>query len=148
MKICKTITEDLIRVDLPGETKREVLEALVDLAARGGGISDRHAALEALLEREARMSTGIQNGIAIPHGKSTAVKELVACLGVARLGIDFDSLDGLPCRIFVMTLSPVDRVGPHIQFLAGISRILKDPLKRDGILRAETPAEVLKILQG
>ncbi len=148
MKIWKTITEDLITVDLPGETKHEVLEALVDLAVKSGGISDRKVALEALLEREARMSTGIQNGIAIPHGKSSAVKELVACLGVARRGIDFDSLDGLPSRIFVMTLSPVDKVGPHIQFLAGISGILRDSRKRDGILRAETPGEVLKILQG
>jgi len=92
------------------------------------------------------MSTGMKHGIAIPHGKCSATSDLVACIGISDNPVDFDSLDHQPCRIFIMTLSPVEKTGPHLQFLAEISLLFKSADKREEILKAKTPEEVLKIL--
>jgi PTS system nitrogen regulatory IIA component len=92
------------------------------------------------------MSTGMKHGIAIPHGKCSATDNLVACIGISDTPVDFDSLDKLPCRIFIMTLSPVEKTGPHLQFLAEISLLFKSSEKRDEILKAKTPEEILEVL--
>lgn len=144
--IGNVLTSDLVRLEVPGETKQQVIESLLDILMETGKVEDRRTALSALLEREEKMSTGIENGIAIPHGKTTAVKELVACVGLKKEGIDFDSLDGKPSKIFIMTLSPKDKSGPHIQFLAEISSLLKDEKGRNEILAAKTPREVLDVI--
>ena len=133
-------------MDLPGRSKEEVIEALLDVAMTTGKVKNREAALADVLERENKMSTGIQAGIAIPHGKTDAVDELIACIGIKREGIDFESLDGHPSRIFVMTLSPSNRVGPHVQFLAEISRLLRQKEVRDQILSAESEETLLNLL--
>jgi mannitol/fructose-specific phosphotransferase system IIA component (Ntr-type) len=148
MNIRKALTASTVTVNLPGTTKSEVIEALVDLACKSGKVKDRAAALEAVLAREARMSTGLEHGVAIPHGKTTAVDELVACVGITPVEIDFAALDGNPCRIFVMTLSSVHRTGPHIQFLSEISRLLKSSAIRDKLLAARDNQTVLSLLQG
>ena len=132
-----------IALDLPGETKDQIIAAMVDLAMTTGRVADRQEALHAVLEREAKMSTGMQYGVAIPHGKSDAVQELVACIGLKPEGVDFQSLDGNPSRIFVMTISPLSSTGPHVQFLAEISKVLKDAENRERILASQTPEELL-----
>jgi PTS system nitrogen regulatory IIA component len=91
------------------------------------------------------MSTGIQHGVAIPHVKTKAVKNLVACIGLKPEGVDFNSLDGEPSNIFIMTLSPTDRVGPHVQFLAEISKVITTADSRTKLLKAKTPQEVLSV---
>ena len=116
------------------------------MAARSGKISDVAAARKAVLERERRMSTGMKHGIAIPHGKTEAVKDLVACIGISQEAIDFDALDREPCRIFIMTLSPADKTGPHLQFLAEVACLFRSEDKRAAILAAKTPEDVLKVL--
>jgi PTS system nitrogen regulatory IIA component len=109
-------------------------------------IEDYEAAFRAIMEREEKMSTGMKHGIAIPHGKSSTVKDLVACIGVSENPVDFDSLDHQPCRIFIMTLSPVEKTGPHLQFLAEVSLLFKNGEKRKEMVEASTPEEILKIL--
>ena len=146
MNLRKVLSKSDITVNLPGQTKAEVIEALMDILMASGKVRDRDLAMAAILEREKKMSTGIQNGVAIPHGKTDAVDELVACLGIKREGIDFDALDGERSRIFIMTLSPVNRSGPHVQFLAEISQLLTDSAKRDRLLTARTQDDVLDIL--
>jgi fructose-specific phosphotransferase system IIA component len=146
MNIKKLLTEDLIELKLSGDTKEEVIEAMVDLAMKSGKIKDRQAALEAVLEREKKMSTGIQAGVAIPHGKSETVDEMVACIGLKPEGIDFAALDGQPSKIFIMTISPVNRTGPHVQFLAEISKILQSEENRQAILAVKSPAELISLL--
>jgi PTS system nitrogen regulatory IIA component len=108
-------------------------------------VTDRDAVLSALMDRERKMSTGIQHGVAIPHGKTSAVKNLVACIGIKKDGVDFASLDGEPSRIFIMTLSPLDRVGPHVQFLAEVSMVIKTEEARERLLNAKTAQEVLAV---
>ncbi len=107
MDVKRILTPAQIALDLPGETKDQIIAAMVDLAMTTGKVADRQAAMQAVLEREAKMSTGMHLGVAIPHGKSDAVQELVACIGLKPDGVDFQSLDGKPSRIFVMTISPL-----------------------------------------
>ena len=148
MNLKKPLTVETIRLDLKGATKEAVLAEMVDLLVASGHIRDRDAVLKAVLEREKRMSTGMQNGIAIPHGKTDSVDCLVAALGIKRGGVDFGALDGQPSNIFVMTVSPDSRTGPHIQFLAEISRPLNDASVRAKLLAATSPDEVLHLLIG
>ena len=95
---------------------------------------------------EYRVHLSSPYGIAIPHAKCDIVEGLVAALGIKKGGVDFDSLDGKPSEIFVMTLSPTKRAGPHVQFLAEISRLLNDGSVREQIINATTKEEVVSIL--
>jgi len=131
---------------MKGTTKEEIINELLDILVAAKKISDRSAALAAIMDREQKMSTGMKHGIAIPHGKSPTINDLVACIGVSDGAVEFDALDHEPCNIFIMTLSPVEKTGPHLQFLAEISLLFKSAEKRQEILSASTPEEVLKIL--
>jgi PTS system nitrogen regulatory IIA component len=146
MNLKTVLTPETIELNLKGSTKKEIINELLDVLVRAGKIQDREAALNAVMEREDKMSTGMKHGIAIPHGKCGASGDLVACVGVSEKPVDFDSLDHQPCRIFIMTLSPVEKTGPHLQFLAEISLLFKSPQKRDEILKAQTSEEVQRIL--
>jgi PTS system nitrogen regulatory IIA component len=146
MDLKSILSRDTVALNLKGRTKDELIEELLQVAMRSGKISDIAAARKAVFERERRMSTGMKHGIAIPHGKTEAVKELVACIGVSEQAVDFDALDREPCRIFIMTLSPADKTGPHLQFLAEVSLLFRSAEKRAAILAAKTPEEVLKVL--
>ena len=148
MSLKKPLTAETICLNLQGTTKDEVLAEMVDLLMASGHIRDRDAVLRAITERERRMSTGMQNGIAIPHGKTDSVDCLIAALGIKRGGVDFGALDGQPSTIFVMTVSPDSRTGPHIQFLAEISRPLNDAAVRAKLLSATSRDEVLRLLIG
>lgn len=148
MSLKKPLSVETISLDLKGATKEEILSEMVDLLVASGHIRDRAAVLQAVNEREKRMSTGMQNGIAIPHGKTDSVDCLVAALGIKRGGVDFGALDGQPSNIFVMTVSPDSRTGPHIQFLAEISRPLNDAAVRTRLLTATTREDVLHLLLG
>jgi len=146
MNLKSVITKDSIDLHLKGTTKKEIINEMLDLLYRTGKIRDREAALNAVIDREEKMSTGMKHGIAIPHGKTATTENLAACIGISDNPVDFDSLDKLPCRIFIMTLSPVEKTGPHLQFLAEVSLLFKSSEKRDQILKAKKPEEVLEIL--
>ena len=146
MKLKLLLNEDVISTDVSGSTKNEVIAELLDILVSAGKVTDRETALQDLLLREEKMSTGMQFGVAIPHAKTTAVKELVACIGISRSGVDFDSLDGKPSRIFIMTLSSVERTGPHVQFLAEISKVLKSAASREAMLAASSAADIMKLM--
>ena len=148
MNLKKPLTVETICLDMKGATKEQILSEMVDLLMASGHIRDRDAVLRAINDREKRMSTGMQNGIAIPHGKTDSVDCLVAALGIKRGGVDFGALDGQPSNIFVMTVSPDSRTGPHIQFLAEVSRPLNDASVRSKLLSAATREEVLHLLIG
>jgi len=146
MNLKTVLDTETIELHLKGSDKKEIINELLDILVRTGKIQDREAALSAIMDREEKMSTGMKHGIAIPHGKCDATKDLVACIGVSEKPVDFDSLDHQPCQIFIMTLSPVEKTGPHLQFLAEVSLLFKSSEKRDEILKAKTSEEILKIL--
>jgi PTS system nitrogen regulatory IIA component len=146
MNLKTVLTRETVSLHLRGTTKDEIINELLDILVRAGKIKDREAALASVFDRERKMSTGMKHGIAIPHGKTAAVSDLVACIGVSDHAVEFDSLDHEPCRIFIMTLSPIERTGPHLQFLAEVSLLFKSSEKRAEILAASSSEEVLKIL--
>ena len=142
----EVLTQDLVAVGLPARTKEEVINTLLDMLCTTGKVKDRQKALADILANEARMSTGLEQGIAIPHAKTDAVDELVACVAVTSHKIDFESIDHKPARIFIMTLSPIGQTGPHVKFLAEVSRLLKDKKVRQKVLEAADSAELLQML--
>jgi PTS system nitrogen regulatory IIA component len=146
MNIKSVLTKETISLHLKGTNKEEIIKELLDILIAAKKIEDRDTAFKAVMEREVKMSTGMKHGIAIPHGKTTCVKDLVACIGVSDNPVDFDSLDHQPCRIFIMTLSPIEKTGPHLQFLAEVSLLFKNGEKRKEMLEADSPEEILKIL--
>ncbi|GHU81756.1 PTS sucrose transporter subunit IIABC [Spirochaetia bacterium] len=146
MNLKTVLTKDTISLHLKGKTKEEIIKELLDILVSAQKIQDRAAALAAIMDREQKMSTGMKHGIAIPHGKSASVHDLVACIGISDTPVDFDSLDHEPCRIFIMTLSPLEKTGPHLQFLAEISLLFKSSEKRAEILTAAAPEDILRIL--
>ncbi|NLX26082.1 MAG: PTS sugar transporter subunit IIA [Lentisphaerae bacterium] len=148
MNLKKTLSLDTVWVDLKANTKQGIIEEMVDRLMAAGKLKDRDAVLKAVFEREEKMSTGMQNGVAIPHGKTDSVDQLVAAVGLQKEGVEFDSMDGAPCSIFIMTVSPAKRSGPHMQFLAEVSRILCQSSKRERLLASKTHAEVFEVLTG
>ena len=146
MNLKSVLIPETINLNLKGSTKAEIINELLDLLFAAGKIKNREAAFDAVMDREQKMSTGMKHGIAIPHGKSVTISDLVACIGISEKPVDFDSLDREPSRIFIMTLSPVEKTGPHLQFLAEISLLFKSAEKRQEILSAKTPAEIIKVL--
>lgn len=145
MTLLDLISEQSIIIGLRGTTKREIIEELVG-AIDSNQIVDRGRVQESVLQREGIMSTGIGHGIAIPHGKSEAVRALSGVLGVKREGVDFESLDGQPAYIFFLLVSPADVSGPHIKALARISRLLKGEAFRKALIQAHTSQEILSII--
>ena len=148
MNLKKALNRRAINLELKSSTKETVVEELVDLLVSAGMIKERGSVVTAVQNRESKMSTGMQHGIAIPHGKSDTVDSLVCAVGLCRSGIDFDSIDGESCKIFILTVSPINRTGPHIQFLAEISRLLNEEHVRNQLLHASSEEEVVRILTG
>ena len=146
MNLKKMITTDSILFDIQSETKAGVIEELIDFLTTTGKIKDRDTALQSVLDREAKMSTGMQNGIAIPHGKTDSVDQLKVIIAISRKGVDFEAMDGQPCFIFILTLSPENRAGPHIQFLAEISKLLGNEELREKLTNASSAEEVLSLI--
>ena len=132
MNLLDILSAESIIVDLQGESKEEIIIELVNSLPVGDAITDRDQALQAVIDREKIMSTGIGDGIAIPHGKSAAVTELVAAMGTQRRGMDFDALDGEPAYVFFLLVSPTNvsrppHQGPGADFaLAQKRRVQKE----------------------
>lgn len=122
MEFIDFLDQDLIQTELSDGTKFQVIEELLNLAVDANRVHDREQALKDLIERERYLSTGFENGLAVPHAKTEAVSEVVLVFGMNRGGIEFDSLDGKPTHFVFLLLSPMDTSGPHIQTLALLAR--------------------------
>ena len=141
------LKEDAIRIGLQANTKQEVINELVDALVEAKCLTDRKAAVKALLDREELGSTGVGQGVAIPHGKTDIVKVLVGALGVSKAGIPFDALDGEPVHLFFLLLAPNGSGGAHLKALARISSLLKDKHIRKALMGADSKAHILDIIR-
>jgi PTS system nitrogen regulatory IIA component len=148
MNLKRVLNKEVITADLKGETKEEIIDSLIDLLVNSGKVKDPDKVRACIMDREAKMTTGMEAGIAIPHGKTEAVDELIACVGIKKDGVDFKALDGKPSNIFIMTISPLHKTGPHVQFLAEISRILREESQRARLLEAGSSDEIYSIICG
>jgi fructose-specific phosphotransferase system IIA component len=147
MKISSILTEDLIQVNIPGESKDDVINAIIDLAAKSNKIKDLDKVRHAIFEREKIMSTGVGKGFAIPHGKTDAVSDIVAAFGVTENPIDYQSLDHEPVRLLFLLVGKDSLVGAHIKLLSRISRLMNKEELRHKLLKAKTAADILETLR-
>jgi PTS system nitrogen regulatory IIA component len=137
-----------VALALKGNDKKTIIAEMVDMLVSSGRLpaEKRDVALNAVMEREKKMSTGMQFGVAIPHGKSPQLTDFITAFAIKKEGVNFGAQDGQPCTIFVMTLSAATQVGPHMQYLAEISRLLSSDVVRARLLNAATEEEVREIL--
>lgn len=144
MQITDMFEKDYIIEELKATSKRAVLAELSEIFIRDQKGLAPGAMVEVLLEREKLGSTGIGDGIAIPHGKLKGLDRLVISFGRSRQGIDFDAIDGKPVHIFFLLMAPESSTGQHLKALAKISRMLKDPDFRNGLLEARSAEEIYR----
>jgi fructose-specific phosphotransferase system IIA component len=145
MKITDILTEQLIRAALPGTTKSEVIDAMIDLAAtQQDKVLDKAKMREAILEREKIMSTGVGSGFAIPHGKTDAVADIVGAFAVTEKPIDYEALDEQPVRLIFLLVGRENMVGPHIKLLSRISRLMNREEFRSRLIAAGSAQEILE----
>ncbi|RKY26108.1 MAG: PTS sugar transporter subunit IIA [Planctomycetota bacterium] len=148
MKLLEILDESVIKVPLESEDKEEAVEELIDVLVRAGRITDREAALTAVMEREKKQTTGIGHGLAIPHAKHESITALTGAVGIAPEGIEFDSIDGEQVKVVFLLLAEADNPGPHLAALAEVARIFEFPTARNKLFNAGTPGEVLEIIRG
>ena len=150
MTIMEFLDERAVTTNLAAHQNKEaVIQELVKLLVAAGSIKERdvNKLVQTLMKRESLGSTGIGQGVAIPHGKSDAVDRLVAAFGVSRPGVNFDALDGEPVTLFFLLVAPEDSAGPHLKALARISRLLKDKHFRDSLRAAKDEKMLIKIIK-
>jgi PTS system nitrogen regulatory IIA component len=136
---------ELVTPRLSGATGEAIIRELVDLLAGQGLVRDADAAARAVLDREATMSTGMESGVAVPHGRTDAVDRLVCAVGVRREGVDFGAADGKPSRIFVLVITPEAGADPYLQFVAALMGVL-DEDGRQAVLAATTREQLYTAL--
>ncbi|MEI0491179.1 fructose-specific PTS transporter subunit EIIC [Brachyspira intermedia] len=140
------ITLDCINTDLNGTTKSEIIDEMVDILYNNGKLNDREEYKQEILKREAQSSTGMEEGIAIPHGKTKAVKIPTVAIGISKKGVDYESLDGEPSHLFFMIAAPENSNDSHIELLSKITTLLLEDDIREALLNAKSKEEVLDIL--
>lgn len=147
MKIVDFLSEKAVLANMKATTKEAALRELVDALAKAEGIRGKDELVKVLLSREALGSTGIGQGVGIPHGKTNSVKKLVAAFGISHQGIAFDALDGEPVYLFFLLVAPEDSSGPHLKGLARISRLLKDKFFRESLKALTDEKAILKLIR-
>ena len=147
MKILDILDKDCIIPELSSKTKKEVLEELTEALSNCMASLNKEALVEVLLERERLGSTGIGDGIAIPHGKIQGLDELILSFGRSSKGIEFDSMDGRLTHLFFLLVAPENSAGIHLRALAKISRLLKSAHFRQRLLKAGTKEELFDVIQ-
>jgi mannitol/fructose-specific phosphotransferase system IIA component (Ntr-type) len=145
MKLTDLLKPEQILVPLAGTTKQGIIEELVGLLPVNGNSHAR--ILESVLERERVMSTGIGRAVAIPHGKTEAVRGICGAFGRTSTPVPFDSIDGEPVQLCFLVVSEPRTTGPHIRTLAQISRILNDQQHKDALLKAACVEDVLEVFR-
>lgn len=147
MKLMDFLIPDAIEPNLKSTNKVDAIKELVMMLKKTGAINDAELIAKGVLEREELGSTGIGQGIAIPHGKFDTVENLVAAFGRSEKGIDFGFIDKQPVRLIFLLVAPSNSAGPNLMALARISRLLKNQNFRMELLKAKDKAEILRIFE-
>ena len=147
MYLSELLNENAVSLSLKARDKESCIKELVQLLETAHGVNTKGEILSKVLQRESMMSTGIGNGVAIPHGKTRLLDHLVAACGVAPGGMEFDSMDGEPASLFILLVSPESLRAPHVKALANVSRLLKEESVRNALLLSATPQEFMGVLR-
>ncbi len=139
----------VIRLGMRAQNKKQAIEELMDLVIESGAVEPdlRDHMLEVVFQREQSMSTGMEHGIALPHGSSDRVDKVVAAIGIAPHGIPFDSMDGNPAQIIILLVFPRDQFGVHVRHLAVIAQLLSNASFREALIHAHDSEEVMNMLR-
>jgi len=143
MNLKDLLSADVIKIPLENLEKNLIIEEMVDLLEKAGKLTNHNMVLDAVLERERVMSTGMGDGVAIPHAKSDGVTELVAAFGITKQNIDFEAIDGKPVRIIFLLVGPTDQTGPHLKALSRISRLMHRKEFREALAASKTAEDVM-----
>ena len=142
MRLTEILKPQNIKVPLQAKVKTDAIAELVNMLADNGEVTDPKKVLESVLDREATRTTGIGNGLAIPHGKCTGTDHLVMAIGRPATPIDFQAIDGRPVSLIWLLTSPPDKTGPHIHALARISRLMTLDKFRQALAQAKDAQEM------
>jgi len=142
LKIAEILQEQCIVADIKGKTKREIITELVEALAKARLIEDVEAVVNVVMDREKLGSTGIGNGVAVPHGKLKNIKNIMCALGRSQSGVDFDAVDRSPVHIFFLVLAPEDSASLHLKVLSRITKILRDQSLRKKVIKLTTVHDI------
>jgi PTS system nitrogen regulatory IIA component len=142
LKIAEILQEQCIVADIKGKTKREIITELVEALAKARLIEDVEAVVNVVMDREKLGSTGIGNGVAVPHGKLKNIKNIMCALGRSQNGVDFDAVDRSPVHIFFLVLAPEDSASLHLKVLSRITKILRDQSLRKKVIKLTTVHDI------
>ena len=148
MSLIDLVKEDVVKVPLEATDKPGVMRELVQILVDAGQITDFDTVLQALHEREEKGSTGLEKGFAVPHCKTPAACRLKFAMGIAPQGIDFDAMDGQPSKLFFLLVAAPDQAGPHVEALSEIAKLARSNAFCKALIAAETPQEVVELIQG
>lgn len=147
MKIMDFLSKDAVTVDLKATDKKAAIVELTELMAKARKVKKSAEIIETVLEREKLGSTGIGQGVAIPHGKTDFLTEQIGALGISQKGVEFNSLDGEPVHVIFLLVGPADTAGQHLKALSRISRLLKDRFFRQALRDAKTVDDAISIIE-
>lgn len=148
MLLSELIQPDLIKIGLEASDKWEAIEELVDhlITNHELRIGERHEVIEAVEARERSLTTGLEHGLAVPHGAVEYVTDTLICIGISELGIPFESMDEKPARLVVLLIIPKGAFSQHVRTLAGIARLASNQAFRERILAAVDADEVIQVI--
>lgn len=146
MKNSNLFSENCINLNLKRSTKSEIIDELVEMLNAAGKLNDKEEYKKQILKRESQSSTGLEEGIAIPHAKTVAVKVPSIAFGISKNGVDYESLDGEPSKLFFMIAAPANASDTHIEILSKLTTMLLDDEVREKLLEVKNPQEVIEIL--
>jgi mannitol/fructose-specific phosphotransferase system IIA component (Ntr-type) len=147
MNILDILSPDAIKVPLDASHKQAAIEELIDLLGARGFVTDGPSLKRAVWEREQQRSTGIGEGLAIPHGKSTSARALTMAVGKPKEPIEFGSIDRKPVRLIILLVSPADRIAEHIQALGKVSRLMTNPTFRASCYEASSAVQLYDLFR-
>jgi fructose-specific phosphotransferase system IIA component len=148
MALIDMVVEKIVKIPLESKDKPDVLQELVRILKDADEIDDFDTALKAVQDREDKQSTGLERGIAVPHCKTVAVSSLKLAIGIAPQGIDFDSIDGEPSKLFFLLLAPPGQSGPHVEALAEIAKLAQSNAFCKALVCADNAQEVVELMKG
>lgn len=147
MKLADLLNEDLIKIPLEKKDKDDVIAELIDLLVASGKIKNKEIVYKAVMEREKVMSTGVGDGVAIPHGKAEGVDDVMAAFGITKEEIDFQSIDEKPVHLVFLLVASTEATGPHLKALSRVSRLLNKKEFRNKLLDANSSLEVMEMIR-
>ncbi len=146
-EINQLLKPELVRIALPGGSKSDVIEALVELLEGHEGVDNLDAVREAIFQREDMMSTGVGKGLGLPHAKTSAATETIAAFATTAESVDFGAIDDEPIRLLLLLVGPEEHKSQHVKILGRISRLVSRESIRERLIQAPDPETVIEVLR-